>query len=90
LYSILTEEGNLDRKRHVTVGLGAEYLGVQLGFVSAIDTEAERFEVLVSSGGALLAERTTYDLPDTHCRRCVESGSSLAVSGALGRVGGRP
>jgi PAS domain S-box-containing protein len=80
LYSILSNDDDLTAKRRAIVDLGADYLGVQLGFVSAIDTESERFEVLVSSNDALLAEGMTYDLQDTYCRRCVESDSSLAVS----------
>ena len=80
LYSILSKGDGLTAKRRAIVDLGADYLGVRLGFVSAIDVEREEFEVLVSSNETLLAEGMTYDLPETYCRRCVESDSSLAVS----------
>ena len=83
LYNILSEEDDLEAKRRAIIELGADYLGVQLGFVSAIDTDRERFEVLVSTDGEILAEGATYGLPDTYCRRCVETDSSLAVSDAL-------
>ena len=80
LYDIVAGDGELTAKRHGIVELGTEYLDVRLGFVSIIDTERETFEVLVSTDEQLLATGATYDLPETYCRRCVETDSSLAVS----------
>ena len=84
LYSILAEDDDLTAKRRSIVELGAEYLDVRLGFVSAIDTDHERFEVLVSTDDELLSEGAVYDLSETYCRRCVDSESVLAVSDVPG------
>jgi PAS domain S-box-containing protein len=84
LYEIAAGEGSLEEKRRAILNIGAEYLGVRLGFVSAIDRDEDRFEVLVSTDDSLLAEDAVYDLSMSYCRRCVESGSSLAVADVPG------
>lgn len=84
LYDIIATEGeSLGEKRRKIVELGAEYLGVSIGFVSGIDVDAGRFEVFASTDDDILAEGAVYDLSETYCRRCVESGSSLTVSDAI-------
>jgi len=83
LYDIIAQEGEsvADKHRQI-IELGTEYLGVDLGFVSAIDTDAEKFEVLESTADDMLATGAVYDLSQTYCRRCVESDSVLAVADA--------
>jgi PAS domain S-box-containing protein len=83
LYDAVSAENSLTEKRRAVVELGTEYLGVNLGFVSAIDADSERFEVLVSTDDDLLEEGAVYDLSRTYCRRCVDSDSSLAVTDAV-------
>ncbi|MFC7135013.1 MULTISPECIES: PAS domain S-box protein [Salinibaculum] len=83
LYDVVaSEDQSLREKRQAIVDVGTEYLGVSLGFVSEIDTESGQFEVLVSTDETILAEGSVYDLSRTYCRRCVETGRSLAVSDA--------
>jgi PAS domain S-box-containing protein len=83
LYDIIAQEGEsvADKHRQI-IQLGTEYLGVDLGFVSTIDTDAETFEVLESTADDILATGAVYDLSQTYCRRCIESDSVLAVADA--------
>ena len=84
LYEIVSDEAStLEEKRRRIVELGTEYLGTNLGFVSAIDFDEQRFSVLVSTDDGMLAEGAEYHLDRTYCRRCVRSGSDLAVSDAV-------
>jgi len=83
LYEIVSDEATtLEEKRRRIVELGTEYLGTNLGFVSAIELDEQRFSVLVSTDDGMLAEGAEYHLDRTYCRRCVRSGSDLAVSDA--------
>ncbi len=83
LYDAVSTGNSLTEKRRAVAALGAKYLGVTLGFVSTIDTDSERFEVLVSTDSSIIEEGAVYDLSQTYCRRCIQTENSLAVADAL-------
>jgi PAS domain S-box-containing protein len=83
LYDIIAEDNDtLARKRERIIELGAEYLDVELGFVSDIDVATGRFEVLETTNEEMVPAGSVFDLGETYCRKCVESDSVLAVSDA--------
>jgi PAS domain S-box-containing protein len=72
----LTGDGRVDR----LLAVGCEYLGVDVGFVTAVDTDTEQLEVVVQHGkheALQVGERVP--LEETYCRRVVEDGSLLGV-----------
>lgn len=84
LYDIVGDDDiSFAEQQQQILQLGTEYLGVELGFVSDIDTDAKRFTVLASTADRLLPTGAEYDLGRTYCRRCIESDSPLAVTDAV-------
>jgi len=84
LYDIVgDDEASFAEQQQEILQLGTEYLDVELGFVSDIDTDAETFTVLASTADQLLPTGAEYDLGRTYCRQCIESDSPLAVTDAV-------
>jgi PAS domain S-box-containing protein len=84
LYEITTDpDRTLEAKVVDTLGLGADYLGLEHGHLVAIDPATDRHEVVAVSGDHPTVEAgAVAPLGETYCRRTLESDGLLAVSDA--------
>jgi len=61
--------------------VGAEYLGVESGHVTAVDTGTSRWEVVATTDSPVdqIEPGSVSDLQTTYCRMTVEAGGSVAA-----------
>jgi signal transduction histidine kinase len=84
LYEITADpDRSFEQKVNRLLDLGRERLGLDVGFLAAVDPERDRFEVEYAiSGDDRLQAGATASLSETYCRRTIESKGLFALSDA--------
>ena len=81
LYEIMKADESFETKAERALALGTEYLDVDSGFVSRIDTEQDRWETIATtdSSDGMVPAGLVKDLGGTLCRHTLERDSPLAI-----------
>ncbi len=74
LYDVMRRDGSTDQRIRQALELGAEYFGVEHGYVARIDQEHDDWEVYVSIDpeGSTVHEGLAVDFSTTYCQRTIE------------------
>jgi PAS domain S-box-containing protein len=84
LYEILRTDAPFDDIARDALMLGKQYLGVDSGYLSRIDQETDRWEVLISTDSAdgRIPPGHELSLEKTYCRRTLTTDSQLVLDDA--------
>ena len=76
LYRCMTEYDSFEEKANAALSLGREYLGVQNGHLTRIDTDSSHWKALCSTDlpNGEFPPGLVLDLGTTYCRRTIEEG----------------
>ncbi|RKD95769.1 PAS domain S-box protein [Halopiger aswanensis] len=82
LYAITADgDRSFDEKIDELLSLGRERLGLETGFLAAIDPESERFEVTHADGeDPRLQPGSTSPLAETYCQQTIQTDGLLAFT----------
>lgn len=81
LYEIMKRDASFEQKAREALDLGRDYLGVDSGFLTRIDTEADHWETVVSTDGTdgVVPPGMKANLSGMYCRYTLERDSPLAL-----------
>lgn len=84
LYEVIRQDVSFDEKARGALELGQQYLGVDNGHLTRIDTETDHWEVLVSTDppDGRFPVGLELDLGETYCRRTIATDEPIAVHDA--------
>ncbi|AQL41594.1 hypothetical protein BV210_02185 [Halorientalis sp. IM1011] len=83
LYDVATDETlTFEEKADRILGIGLDRLGVENAHFSTIDREPERYEVVASVGELPIEPGELLELPETFCRRTIQSEEVLTIAHA--------
>jgi len=84
LYELMKADLSFEEKAERALERGWQYLGVENGHLTRVDTDTGHWEILVSTdpSGGSFPPGLTLDLDATYCRRTLEAESPIAVHDA--------
>ncbi|MFC7073787.1 ATP-binding protein [Halovenus rubra] len=85
LYEILRRDESFEEKAQAALELGEQYLNVDNGHLTRIDTETDHWEAMVSTDAPdeQFPPGMEHDFARTYCRRTLAADSSIALHDAL-------
>lgn len=81
LYEIMKRDASFDQKAKEALELGRAYLGVDSGFLTRVDADADHWETVVSTDGTdgVVPPGMETNLSGVYCRHTLERDSPLAL-----------
>ncbi|MDB2265800.1 PAS domain S-box protein [Halorubrum ezzemoulense] len=88
LYSIIRKEIPFDKKAREVLEVGAEYLGLEYGYITRIDSKIGDWEVAITTDTEEFPVGLRCPLQNTHCRETITTETHYALYDApsLGRA----
>jgi PAS domain S-box-containing protein len=82
LHSIVRKEIPFDKKAREVLAVGAEYLDLDCGYITRIDTEIEDWEVVITTDTEEFPAGLRCSLEDTYCRETITTETHYALHDA--------
>ncbi len=83
LYEITADRNrSFEQKVSELLELGCDRLGLDVGFLAALDQEADQLEIVHSTGDSRLQPGTPIQLSTAYCQRTIESAEPLTLTDA--------
>ncbi|MUV86382.1 PAS domain S-box protein [Natronomonas sp. CBA1123] len=85
LHALSTGHGEFEEKLERILEVGREYLDLDIGFATSIDTGERRLEMLAVAGDAGFDAGDVFPLEEAYCKATVRGNGLLAITDATDR-----
>lgn len=82
LHSLSTGDGDFEAKLERILEVGREYLDLDIGFATSIDTGKKTLEMLAVAGDAAFDAGDVFPLEEAYCKATVRGNGLLAIADA--------